>query len=169
MATPDMAGINYWGWAGLYFLVPVVCFVLRLAYMVVKSDALTNPLKGETLLFGIVTVLAVLMLWPLLLIAGVKYEMDRRRDSFYCRPEHLLGTVTVQDAEAGAVVVDPFGRAPDLPFGHLHAAWQAFLNKKMVWWRLQKFHIPGAPNGQKAGYAWVGLGRIKAEFICEWD
>jgi hypothetical protein len=26
-----------------------------------------------------------------------------------------------------------------------------------------------APPDAKAGYAWTGLGRVKAEFICEWD
>jgi hypothetical protein len=36
--------------------------------------------------------------------------------------------LALAEIEAREQVTDPLGAVPALPFGHLHAAWQAFLN-----------------------------------------
>lgn len=168
---------NSWGWVSMYTAVPVVWIVMRQTYKAYKTSTFANPFEGVTLVFGIASVLAVLTLWPLVVVWLMSEPLFERTSVWRvnrcevcdCRPEHLLGAATVQDAEAVAVVVDPLDRVSALPFGHLHSAWLAFLEKKKAWYRLQKFHIPGNPNGGKSGYAWVKWGRVKEVFICEWD
>lgn len=178
----------YWVWVALYLMIPVVGIVIGRAFNGRKQKSPAKLFEGETVLFSVGMVVAVLALWPLILVGfaldpwvtSVGYWMDRRRNRFLSRPEHLLGKVFIAEAENGAMVVDPLHRVPDLPFGHLHAAWQEFKQKKKFWYRLRQFSIPGTPprknvpqwstpQGQKLGYAWVGLGRIKAEFIYEWN
>jgi hypothetical protein len=169
-------GSNYGWWVALYVLTPVVGIVFGRAYNARKRGSTGQFFEGQTLLFSVGAVLAILFFWPLVIVVfaieplaeRLKHWRYKQQDRFHSRPEHLLGNATVHDAEAGAVVVDPLGRVPALPFGHLNAAWKAFLEKKKFWYRLQKFHIPGTLQGQKAGYAWVVLGRVKAEFIYEW-
>ena len=35
--------------------------------------------------------------------------------------------LSIEDIEARERVIDPLGAVPELPFGHLHSAWKAFL------------------------------------------
>jgi len=91
--------------------------------------------------------------------------------------------VSISEAEVGAAVVDPRGRAPALPFGHLNPGWNAFLAKRQSGWKLWRFEIPGqlpasdggithrwsVPRGRKIGYAWAKWKRVEAEFISDWD
>lgn len=179
---------EYWRWAGLYFVVPVVGVIVGRAFNSQKKESLSKLFEAETLLFSIGMVLLMLILWPLIAfgialdpwITSVGYWLNRRRDRFKCRPEHLLGCLSIEQAEANAVVIDPRQRVPNLPFGHLNAAWQEFKQKKKFWYRLRQFSIPGTPplkgdaqwsaqRGWKLGYAWVSLWRVKAEFLYEWD
>lgn len=169
-------GSNYGWWVALYVLTPVVGIAIVRAYQGFKTNKLPSLFEGQTVLFSLGAVLAILVFWPLVIAVfalepwteRLKHWRYKQQDRFHSRPEHLVESATVHDAESGGVVVDPLGRVPALPFGHLNATWQAFLEKKKFWYRLQKFHIPGTPQGQKVGYAWVGLGCIQAEFICEW-
>ena len=169
-------GSNYGWWVALYVLTPVVGIAVARAYRGHKADKLPPLFEGQSVLFSVGAVLTILFFWPLVIVIfateplaeRLKHWRYKQQDRFHSRPEHLLGNATVHNAEAVAVVVDPLGRVPALPFGHLNAAWKAFLEKKKFWYRLQKFHIPGTPQGQKVGYAWVGLGRIRAEFVYEW-
>lgn len=102
---------------------------------------------------------------------------------FRCRPEHLTKCVKVADAEAAAIVKDPLGRTPNLPFGHMNAGWQNFLEKQAPEWKLWAFEVPGASvatdqagdrqwsvhRGRILGYAWVSKRRVQAEFVVESD
>ena len=168
-------------------------FVIAAAFCVglFRTGAILNPYKGETLLFSIGVTLVILFLWPLLILTmllepqcdDLKYRLAARRERFHCCREHLLESVTVESAERAATVMDPIHRVPDAPFGHLNAAWNAFLLRKRWGYRLRSFHIPGTPpdglhegtphwtvpRGGMLGYAWVGFWTIKAEFIYEWD
>jgi hypothetical protein len=181
----------YWAWTALYLMVPVVGIAVARAYNGRKQESLSKLFRDQTVLFSIGTVVVLLTFWPLVLmgfaldpwITKFGYWMDGRRNRFQCRPEHLLGSVAVRDAEVSAKVVDPLHRAPDMPFGHLNPAWQTFLKQRRLGYRLKSFCIPGTaptamragaprwstPRGRKLGYAWVRLWRVKAEFIYEWD
>ena len=185
-----MSFVN-WVWITLYALTPVVGVFAVRTYNGCKNKSLHKAFEGETLLFSIGVVLVLLTLWPLIAfgfalepwILKFSYWRDRRRNRFHCSREHLLGSVTVERAETVATVIDPMHRVPDAPFGHLNAAWNAFLKRKRWGYRLRSFQVPGTPlddlhagaphwtvpRGRMLGYAWVCFWKIKAEFIYEWD
>lgn len=180
----------YWPWVALYLMVPVVGIAVARAYNSRKQESLSKLFEGQTLLFSVGAILLLLVFWPLVCvglaldpwIAKLGYWRDARRNRFQCRPEHLSGSVTVEDAEASGKVVDPLHRVPDLPFGHLNPVWRGFLKQRRFGYRLKSFSIPvhcpeaqaftgtcsATPQGQRLGYAWVGLWSVKAEFIYEW-
>jgi hypothetical protein len=73
---------------------------------------------------------------------------------------------------------------PDLPFGHLNAGWCALLASRQSGDTLWYFEVPGytpgpkdtphrhqwsVPQGAKHGYALVQSGKVRAEFVFEWD
>ncbi len=71
----------------------------------------------------------VVAVWPVAIYMKIK-EMLQKKESyvsteereFAVEREHLLERLTVQEIERREVVTDPLNAAPDLPFGHLHAA-----------------------------------------------
>jgi hypothetical protein len=81
--------------------------------------------------------------------------------------------------EAGIQHIDPLGRAPRVPFGHLHAGWTHLLSRKTqkhdLWW----FEVPPpfaekSDNGEKprpqwSGYALTRGKSVRAEFFVEWS
>jgi hypothetical protein len=152
-----------------------------------KYDTLSKPIEHETKLFLFGSFLVLLIFWPLVLvgfaldpwITSIGYWLDRRRNRFACKSQHLLASVSVTDAEDGARIIDPLHRVPNLPFGHLNPTWHEFLQKKRAGCRLWKFTIPGNADendpqwstraGGKVGYAWVRWRRVQAEFVYEWD
>jgi phosphogluconate dehydratase len=85
--------------------------------------------------------------------------------------------------EAKAIVSDPKGRVPNLPFGHLHSGWIKLLGQLEKGDSLWSFKTPGwtASKGERgatqwaiprdvvSGYAVVRNGKVKAEFLTEWD
>lgn len=132
----------------------------------------------------------IFLLWPLAIVIGLKeylYPEVWKPDpeaAFTCRRHHLVRAVSPDAAQAEARVVDPLGRVPDLPFGHLNAGWRALLADKQVGDTLWYFEVPGytpdpddtpqrhpwsVPQGAKRGYAWVQSGKVRAEFVFEWD
>jgi hypothetical protein len=178
-------------WVIAYFVVPFVLFAVVRTYTFFKLGAKESPFKEESVLFNMGATIAAIALWPLVALGfaiGAVLESPQflaiwRPKWFHCQRKHLLGSVTVEDAEASAKVVDPLHRAPDLPFGHLNPAWQAFLKQRRFGYRLKSFSIPGTspdalhagaprwstPLERKLGYAWVWMWQVKAEFIYEWD
>jgi len=132
------------------------------------------------------------LLWPMLLYVGVRdrgkppYERtlfsfsdNDPADQFKCQKEHLVRKVTPEEAEAGAMVIDPLGRAPRVPFGHQHAGWVHLLSRKTpkhdLWW----FEVPARfakdtndgkpPRPQWSGYALTRGKSVRAEFFVEWS
>ena len=182
---------EHWGWVVAYVMTPVLVGAVTRTYAHFKRRPGSSPFEGETVLFSFGAVLALLAFWPALFIfltgeslfGFVKRHAFDSSPGVNCQRKHLLRKSTAKDAEAGATVVDPLRRVPDTPFGHLNRGWQDFLAKKQRGDRLKSFAILGdamktrpdwgptwsTPRGRKLGYAWVGLWRVKAEFIYEWD
>jgi hypothetical protein len=85
----------------------------------------------------VLAAILVVVVWPVALYMKVK-EMIQKKESyvspeereFAAEREQLLERLTVQEIEMREVVTDPLKAAPDLPFGHLNAAWQEFLQGK---------------------------------------
>jgi hypothetical protein len=180
---------DYWFWIGAYLMTPVVGVIVGRLYNQPKNGSFFAPIGRERRQFVIGSALVLVLLWPLVLlgfacdpwITSLGYWMDKRKRRFTCKPEHLMEKVSIADAEAAANIIDPLHRVHDVPFGHLNPAWHDFLKKKRLGYSLRKFTIPGkleersgapkwsAPSGRRVGYAWVGLRKVKAEFIYEWD
>ena len=80
---------------------------------------------------------------------------------FAVKRADLLEKLTVAQIEARERVQDPLGAVPDLPFGHLHAAWQVFLAECQPGDKLWSFSArwPGDWRGeeQREGYVRVRL------------
>ena len=102
---------------------------------------------------------------------------------FKCQPNHLRRKVQPEEAEASAVIHDPLGRTPRLPFGHLFKGWCSFLAKKTPALTLWEFEIPAEeltgggrfkPNGPSKpalcqGYALARGRSVRAEFFVTWS
>ena len=133
----------------------------------------------------------IIVVWPIAFGVLVKeFGKDRQPSPILNEPppfkstkEALLEVVNPLDIESKSVVLDPLGRVPQLPFGHLNLGWQelrAQLRPGDVLW---SFATPGYPNNGTEedkrprysrptnvvkGYAVVRNGKIVHEFLSEW-
>ena len=122
--------------------------------------------------------------WPGFLVwAALKKREDRMREleveepDYLCKPEYLIRKVNLIEAEQENRISDPLGLTPNLPFGHLNAAWGKFLAEfgleaeNELWF----FEVPkGSSTGEYdmfegpiSGYAKVVNGKIMGEFVIE--
>jgi len=179
---------NILHWLGWYFAIPLALGIAIKCYTYFVLKNREKYSSSKELLFSLGAVLLTTLLWPLVIPAILLDRMfgntglsaSTSKAKLYCQRKHLLSSISIAEAESKGKVIDPLRRAPDLPFGHLNPAWQTFLKKQRFWYRLKAFTIPGEParkdgpqwsmpRGRKLGYAWVGLWRVKAEFLTEWD
>ncbi len=193
--------IETWNWMGLYFLAGVIAFVLMtLAVSVIEGHWVPyfndHPFvkfigKTKAAIVAVAEHVTVMLIWPLV-VPVIAYELftwiksmreEKYHSQFHFRPKHLYRKMTVSEAEAEATVLDPLGRVPALPFGHLNAGWIAFVAKMEPDVELWRAFDPGAesdhlsesapkwaePRGWREGYALLRKKRIQAEFIFEWD
>ncbi len=121
----------------------------------------------------------VVSCWPLFAYWAVK-ELIGGRDAsaplvdpvFVVEKAHLLEQVSVEDVEARETVFDPLGAAPNWPFGHLHAAWRAFVDGRAEGDELCSFSADwrtGWGNMEhRAGYVWVRKGEPGEHFLTMW-
>jgi len=139
-------------------------------------------------------ILGFIIVWPLLPpvilwdLSRPYYEREMFRfqnnpaDQFMCQRFHLTKRVTPEQAEADNLHIDPLGRVPSDPFGHLHPGWLAFLSKKTAKLNLWEFEIPEdryeVPKWfdrkklvgfSVKGYALVRGKSVRAEFFTEWN
>jgi hypothetical protein len=136
---------------------------------------------------------AIFLIWPVSMAIVIYLLYEHRRvehwvpnpeDAFTCHRKHLVARLTPEAAELLAPIVDPLGRVPDVPFGHLNGGWRALLADQQDGDELWSFEVPGyapgpetppsihrwaVPRGAKRGYAVVACGKVKADFVCEWD
>lgn len=137
--------------------------------------------------------LGVTLLWPLAVAFWIsefrpKPEKPARKpdpeDAFDIKSAHLLRIVTAAEAESQAIVTDPLGRVPALPFGHLNPGWLRLLAQMQEGDTLWYGEVPGRqlpypapeghvqfelPVGTKRGYALQRQGKVVADFLFEWD
>ena len=112
------------------------------------------------LLAGIAMVLG----WPVGLVMQAKDMADRfaqaRREKisvFTVKRADLRQRMSVAEIEQCEFVLDPLGATPDLPFGHVHAVWEKFLQGMAPGdqlWRFDSQWTPSwGPTEQRRGYA----------------
>ena len=146
------------------------------------------PEKGIDWKEAIFTLLAFSLLWVVWPVLAVwimvnlcsptaHWRSQLPEAAFKCQSPHLRNAVTPADAETLGTVIDPLGRAPALPFGHLNVGWRAFLGKEAEDFALWYFEVPHKPISDKdteapsyleyRGFAWVKGRKVKAEFVFE--
>ena len=84
----------------------------------------------ELVLAPILTVLSMVLLWPLAWKLSVGYWLQARRQErdrltriFKVQPPHRTERLSLEQIEARERVDDPLHAVPNLPFGHLHPQW----------------------------------------------
>ncbi len=77
----------------------------------------------------------VVAVWPVAVYMKVKEMLKKNDDAdveeereFAVERQHQLERLMVQEVEKREVVTDPLKAAPELPFGHLNAAWKEFID-----------------------------------------
>lgn len=117
--------------------------------------------------------------WPWFVYWRVKeriWEIDAPapvdESVFAVEPAHLLERLSVEEVEARERVCDPLGAAPKRPFGHLHAAWRAFVDGRVEGDELWSFSadwrtVWGALE-RRAGYVLVREGEPGEHFLRMW-
>ena len=194
-----MANFLTWEWCGVYWVSGlVVLYVLRMVstwlrrtrspkhwhqdlvstFMPTKAFDWLEELK---ILPGLVV---VAVLWPVAAVFAIKdlcganasWRARLPEAKFSCKPPHLLRAVSRAEAEILGTVIDPLGRAPALPFGHLNSGWMAFLSGQAADFALWYFEVPREPAADGSpkprylryrGFAWVKGGKVGAEFVFE--
>ena len=91
------------------------------------------------------------------------------RWKFAVEPQHLLERLTLEDVEMREIVTDPLQAAPELPFGHLHAAWKEFLKGQAegceLWSFSAHWQTIWGRNELRSGYVLVENGAPGAYFL----
>jgi hypothetical protein len=139
-----------------------------------------RPFDWRKAIESVLFVPLALLVWPLSIGVGISeirkptktYPEPSLEEKFHCQREHLRMPISSIEAEKMGVVVDPLGRAPTLPFGHLNGAWVTFLSKKEPEFSLWYFEVPltkALVRHERAcrGFAWVKARKIQAEFVFE--
>jgi hypothetical protein len=176
-----------WLWvylvAGVVYLVLIYGIHLR-ERQANKTSQLLKSMRGssstkdmllEKVIAPAIGATLVVLAWPAAVVYSLKSKRDgrlekkRREDAvFRVRAKDLLTQTTVHEVEAASHIVDPMRAVPDLPFGHLHGAWQSFLNHRAMGAELWAFSCDhtsewGHVTAQE-GYVWV-LGDVLAPWI----
>lgn len=103
--------------------------------------------------------------WPLLLyywnadrLKKLRREHREEETRFRIRQSDLVTRCSVQAVESVEKIQDPLGAVPDLPFGHLNAAWIRFLETKPegadLWSFATKWEDYWGNFFQRKGYVW---------------
>ncbi len=141
-----------------------------------------KPLR-EKLLGPVVFAIAVLLaliLWPVFAVIEMKNKIQEKRmeaisnePNFSANKGNLKKLMDICEIETEELVSDPLNAAPNLPFGHLNGAWEAFKGKCIEGDEIWSFstdmvaesELRAVRWGQLAeGYALLRKGKVVAEF-----
>lgn len=124
-------------------------------------------------------VILVVAVWPVAVYMKVMEMIQKKENSefpeereFAVDREHLLERLTVQEIEMRELVTDPLKAAPELPFGHLNAAWQGFLKSKAdgaeLWSFSAQWQTTWGRKELRCGYAVVQDGAPSTHILTVW-
>lgn len=127
----------------------------------------------------VLAAVAVVVVWPAAVYMKGKEIFGKKRESaldeereFAVERSHLQERLTVPQIEAREMVTDPLAAVPDLPFGHLNAAWKTFIGTAGVGDEVWSFTAPWQTTwGRKevrAGYVIVRGGVPASHFLTVW-
>lgn len=127
----------------------------------------------------VLAAILVAAVWPVAVYMKIK-EMLKKKDGadveeereFAVERQHLLERLTLQEVEKREVVTDPLKAAPELPFGHLNAAWKEFLNGQAdggeLWSFSAHWQTTWGRKELRSGYVMVPDGMPGAHFLTVW-
>ena len=127
----------------------------------------------------VLAAILVVAVWPVAVYMKAK-EMLQKKDGteiekereFAVERQHLQERLTVQEVERREVVTDPLKAVPELPFGHLNAAWQEFLNGHVdggeLWSFSARWQTTWGRKELRSGYTIVQGGAPGAYFLTVW-
>ena len=198
----DMTEYTAWDWVGAYLGLGACALVLLRLYVqrvvrppqesefvaqMMEAIRADEPVDWRKRAESVLFVPMAVLVWPLSVGVGISglrnpaptYPAPLPEEKFRCQREHLRLLTSPTEAERLGVVIDPLGRAPDLPFGHLNFAWRRFLRQQEQGCSLWFFEVPltDAPHTEQAqalrlkyrGFAWVKARKVQAEFVFEWS
>jgi hypothetical protein len=154
----------------------------RLAGTSVILDALHPERKTRRyrilarLVAPVLTAVGVILLWPFGLamklqdMAAQRARVKREEaDTFKLRPADLVERMSLADIAQREMVQDPLGAAPQVPFGHAHAAWQKFIDGLQpgdeIWRFSAQRTLSWGPLEHRRGYAIKRQGQVGAFFM----
>jgi hypothetical protein len=116
-----------------------------------------KPLLGFVLL---------IIVWPFAWFVGFMSVWEHYRNKvkdkaavFSVKRKHLKSLCQLTEVEQNSLIHDPLGAVPALPFGHLHAVWSAFVQKKLDDAQLWSFDFVWEDRygrkDRRSGYAWL--------------
>jgi hypothetical protein len=121
------------------------------------------------------TGVVVVMFWPVAMVMQAREiqslrEQDRyrREQTFTVLKANLLHPVRLEEVEATERVHDPLGAVPDLPFGHLNAAWRRFIAQIDLDTELWRFKAVRG-NRVRTGYVLVSHGGMPGTYFLVTD
>lgn len=135
-----------------------------------------EPSWWEKTLVPIVCYSFALLLWPVLIVWRIKETFFPHEtiavpqgETFSVKREHLLRQMSIAEVECAAIVSDPLYAVPNLPFGHLNAAWLRFkknLGSEDTLWAFAACHTDEWGSKEyKEGYAIVTTDGIGPHFL----
>lgn len=124
-------------------------------------------------------VVAVVIFWPVAAYMKLTDRFTKKNESglgeereFSVEPGHLQERLTAQEIEAHEMVEDPLGAVPNLPFGHLNAAWRNFLDSRSdgdeLWSFTARWETTWGQKELLAGYVLVRNDCPGAHFLTVW-
>ena len=154
----------------------------RLAGTSVILDALHPERKTRRyrilarLVAPVLSAVGVVLLWPFGLamklqdMAAQRARIKREEaDTFKLKATDLVERMSLADIAQREMVHDPLGAAPQVPFGHAHAAWQKFLDALQpgdeIWRFSAQRTLSWGPLEHRRGYAIKRQGQVGAYFM----
>jgi len=127
----------------------------------------------------VLAAVAVVVVWPAALYMKGKEIFGKKSVSaldeegeFAVERSHLQERLPVLQIEAREAVTDPLGAVPDLPFGHLNAAWKTFAEgvgaDDELWSFTAPWQTTWGRREVRTGYVVVRGGVPAAHFLSMW-
>jgi hypothetical protein len=124
----------------------------------------------------VLSAIGVVLLWPFGLamklqdMAAQRARIKREEaDTFKLKAADLVERISLTDIAQRELVHDPLGAAPQVPFGHAHAAWQKFIDGLLpgdeIWLFSAQRTLSWGPLEHRRGYAIKRNGRVGAYFM----
>ena len=127
----------------------------------------------------VVAAVLVVAVWPVAIVMKAKEIFSKKTDTateeekkFAVAQGDLLEQLAITEIEQRELVVDPMNAVPDLPFGHLHAAWAKFLEdvgpEGAIWSFSANWTTTWGRKELRAGYVVVRGDSIGPHFLTLW-